>query len=96
MIENDQFADRKATGLLICCAAVFLALFVINFIDFIKKNQANKYIEWDVKTITAGDYAVEFDIDPEFFKDYLKKAKNQWIEKAAQQNRHFLSRVQSF
>jgi len=58
---------------LIGCAAVFIALFVINYVDFIKKTQENNYVEWDIKTITAGDYAIEFDIDPEFFQDYLAK-----------------------
>lgn len=30
----------------------------------------NQYVEWDVKTITAGDFTVEFDIAPEFYKDF--------------------------
>jgi len=46
---------------------VFVALFVLNFVDYIKKVQANEYIEWDVKTITAADYTIEFDITPDFF-----------------------------
>ena len=37
------------------------------------KMQEFSYVEWDVKTITAGDYTVEFDISPEFFEDWLDK-----------------------
>ena len=50
-----------------------------------------------MKTITAGDYAVEFDIGPDFYKDFLDNKKEWWLEEAARQGRApFLSRVQSF
>ena len=67
MVDNDLLITREEQGLLIGCCAVFIALFVINYVDYIKKTQENNYVEWDVKTITAGDYAIEFDIKPEFF-----------------------------
>jgi len=73
MVDDSLMITREEQGLLIGCAAVFIALFVINYVDFIKKTQENNYVEWDIKTITAGDYAIEFDIDPEFFQDYLAK-----------------------
>ena len=47
-----------------------MSLFVINYIDFVKKVQQNNYVEWDVKTITAGDFTIEFDIVSEFFTDF--------------------------
>ena len=84
------------------CIAVFIALFVINYIDYIKKTQENNYVEWDVKTITAGDYAIEFDIAPSFFEDYMAKEYKKWVEKCAnpedssQEPIKFLSKVQSF
>ena len=53
------------------CTAVFLALFIINYFDYIRKNQEFSYVEWDVKTITAGDYTIEFDIGPDFFDEWL-------------------------
>jgi len=42
------------------------------------------YVEWDVKTITAGDYTVEFDIKPEFFTKWIK---TQYTKFCAKQNR---------
>ena len=78
------------------CAAVFVALFIINYTDFIKKRQENSYVEWDVKTITAGDYAIEFDIGPDFFKDYIEQEMEPWVKKCAQENRTFLSKVEGF
>ena len=35
------------------CVAVFIYLFTLVFIDYVKSIQQNKYIDWDVKTITA-------------------------------------------
>ena len=64
IVDHDILIGREEQGLVIGCCAVFIALFVINYIDYIKKTQENNYVEWDVKTITAGDYAIEFDIDP--------------------------------
>lgn len=76
---------------------MFIALFTLNYLDYIKKSQENEYIEWDIKTITAGDYAIEFDIGPEFYKDFLDNKKEEWIAEAARQGRApFLSRVQCF
>jgi hypothetical protein len=31
----------------------------------------NQFIEWDVKTITAGDYSVELDISEAQYKHFL-------------------------
>ena len=97
VIDREEKLTRQEQGLFIGCAAVFIALFVVNYLDYIKKSQENEYIEWDVKPITAGDYAIEFDIGPDFYKDYLEIQKEAWIDEAARQGRApFLSRVQSF
>ena len=48
-------------------AAVFVYLFTMLYIDYIKCVQVNNYIDWDVKCITAGDYSVEFDLDKETY-----------------------------
>ena len=41
------------------CGAVFVVLVIINYIDFISKFQELQYLNWDAKTVTAGDYTVE-------------------------------------
>lgn len=35
--------------------------------------EANNYIEWDVQTITAADYTVEFELNPEMFSAFKNK-----------------------
>lgn len=37
-------------------------LFVLLFIEYISSVQENKYVDYDVRTITAADYSVEFPI----------------------------------
>lgn len=70
---------RERRGLTLACCAVFLSLFTINLLDFIKKNQENSYIEWDVKTITAGDYTIEFDIKPSFFRKFKEQEYDRFV-----------------
>jgi hypothetical protein len=41
---------------------VFICLFFVSFIDYLKSVFKNTAVEWDVKTITAGDYTVEIAI----------------------------------
>jgi hypothetical protein len=62
LIPADQVDGRVERGLVLGCAVVFIALFVVNYLDYIKKTQENNYVEWDVKTITSGDFTIEFDI----------------------------------
>jgi hypothetical protein len=59
-------------GLVIGCVVVFIYLYVLVFIDYIKSIQATKYVDWDVKTITAGDYTVEFDINKKLYYTFLE------------------------
>lgn len=51
--------------------------FTIVYFDYIRAIEKNKYLDFDVQTITAGDYTIEFDIKGssyEHFKTvYLNK-----------------------
>lgn len=95
IIDHESYGNAQEVGLIICCLAVFVAMFVINYIDYVQKLEENSYVEWDVKTITAGDYAVEFDIDEEFYNDYMKHVHDEWFEKT-NEKRQYKSRVQAF
>lgn len=68
---------RKVYGLAAGTIAVFIYLWSIIYFDYIQSVQVNKFIDYDIKTITAGDYTVEFDIHEDFFhnfeKDYYDK-----------------------
>ena len=66
-------------GLVVVCSAVFLAMFIISYIDYVQKLEENQYVEWDVKTITAGDYTIEFKIPDAFYKAYMNQMHTNWI-----------------
>ena len=40
-------------------------LFTIIYFDYIKVVETNNYVDFDVQTITAGDYTIQFDLDQE-------------------------------
>jgi len=51
---------------------VFVYLYTLVYFDYIKTVQKNLYVDWDVKTITAGDYSIEFDLKPETYEHWKK------------------------
>jgi hypothetical protein len=76
---------RALAGLMTTSIAVFVYLFVVIYIDYIKQVQKNEFIDFDVKTITAGDYSIEFDIDHEIYdkwKAHYLKGDNPMSEMA--------------
>jgi hypothetical protein len=72
VIPPEDLFTRETKGLALACLSVFVSLFVINYLDYVKKLQENNYIEWDIKTVTAGDYSIEFDLKPSFFEKYCQ------------------------
>ena len=38
--------------------------------DYIERCQENNQIDWDVKTITSGDYTIEIDVEGGFYNDF--------------------------
>jgi hypothetical protein len=72
LIEETAAQARRLFGLLAGCIAVFIYLFTVVYYDYIKSVQMNTYVDWDVKTITAGDYTLEFDIDEETYAHWKK------------------------
>lgn len=95
-IPSDDLASRKECALALGCVGVFLALFVLNYFDYMKQVAELGFVEWDVKTITAGDYTVEFNLDETFYDDYIEKELDDWIEESLAEGREYLSKLQSF
>ena len=52
---------------------MFVYLFIIIYFDYIKTVQKNAYVDFDVRTITAGDYSVEFDLEVETYDNFKEK-----------------------
>jgi hypothetical protein len=56
--------------------AVFTALFFVVFVDYISSVFKNSFIEWDVKTITAGDYSCELDLSKAMWDNFVTNVYN--------------------
>ena len=69
-MPTDKLLPRKILGLAIAAAAVWIYLFVHVTVEYIKGVQTNMFIDWDVKTISAADYTVEFRIKPEMYEHF--------------------------
>lgn len=64
-IPSQLKMERQMSGLLIGCISVFIYLFTLVYSDYIKGVQVNQFVDWDVKTITAGDFTFEFEVSEE-------------------------------
>ena len=62
-------------GLVIASITVFLYFYIIVYFDYIESVEDNRYIDYDVKTITASDYTVEFEISDSQYNRW----KNQYL-----------------
>mmetsp|Transcript_5223 Transcript_5223/g.8085 ORF Transcript_5223/g.8085 Transcript_5223/m.8085 type:complete len:884 (-) Transcript_5223:266-2917(-) len=71
-IDPDTVNMRQVGGLVGASLAVLIYLFTVVYFDYIKSVQKNKFVDFDVKTITAGDYTIEFDIDEEVYENFEK------------------------
>jgi hypothetical protein len=72
---------------------IFICLFIVSYNDFIKTYQEYSQIEWDIKTVTAGDYTIEFQITEKMYENfkrdyYVDKKESPKIEKKATMYRH--------
>jgi len=65
--------QRRLEGLVIACLGVFIALFFLVYVDYVKSVAKNTFVEWDVKTITAGDYTTEYDIPKAQFDNFVNQ-----------------------
>jgi len=70
LVEPSQSNLRQVIGLVGASLAVLIYLFTVVYFDYIKSVQKNKFVDFDVKTITAGDYTIEFDIDEEIYHKF--------------------------
>lgn len=71
-IPQKTTQKRQCCGLFLACVGVIIYSYSILYFDYIRAIEKNKFIEFDVNTITAGDYTIEFDMNRDAYK-YFKK-----------------------
>ena len=59
---------------MVCISLNFLTFVLpsLLYVDYIENIQALEFIDWDVKSITAGDYSIEFDFTEEQYEKWEK------------------------
>jgi hypothetical protein len=70
-LTHEEVTDRRVQGLLIASLTIAIALYVSVFTDYIRQVAKNDFVEWDIKTVTSGDYTIEFDITDEFYDRFV-------------------------
>jgi len=72
VLSEAEMSHRKIIGLFIGCLAIFIYLYTLVYLDYVQVVQKLKYIDFDVKTITAGDYTIEFDLDEDMYDHFIR------------------------
>lgn len=62
VIPEEELTARKVQGLLIASITIAIALYVSVFTDYVRQVAKNNFVEWDVRTVTAADFSIEFDL----------------------------------
>ncbi len=71
-MDDEDLIDRQVFGLFIGCMGVLSSLFFISYIDYLNSVFKSTAVEWDVKTITAGDYSVEIPITKNMWQTFTE------------------------
>ena len=62
-----------------------------NFIDYLQKVHEFSRESRDMKTMTATNYTIVFDLDEDFYPMYKELEMESWIEESRKNGSHYLS-----
>jgi len=68
----DLLINKRKDALLTSCLSIFVAMVYLVAIYYLKENSKLTNIEWDVATVTAGDFSVEYTITPEMYGEFIE------------------------
>ena len=63
--------QKRKDGLLISCAAAFSALVFLIVVYYLKKTAILDYQQWDIETLTASDFTVEYTITEDMWNLFI-------------------------
>ena len=67
----EQRMTREICGLLLASIGILVYCFTIIYLDYIRAVEKNMFVDFDVQTVTAGDYTIEFDLKKDTY-EYFK------------------------
>ena len=68
---NKVINQKRKDGLLISCAAAFSALVFLIVVYYLKKTAILDYQQWDIETLTASDFTVEYTITEDMWNLFI-------------------------
>ena len=72
-IPEAQIIDRQVFGLMICCLGLSVAFFVSVYTDYMSELGKFNFLDSDIKTVTVGDYSIEFDVTEDFWMNFKQR-----------------------
>lgn len=76
--SNDELATKRSHASIISCIGIFQSLFILIMIYMAKGMTSITQIEWDVSTVTAGDYTCDMLITREQYTYFMDHHLNQF------------------
>ena len=65
--------QKRQEALAAVCLGIFACLLYLITVYYIKENSKLQNIEWDVSTVTAGDFSVEYHIEKEMYELFMSQ-----------------------
>lgn len=72
VIDEDEVKARQFQGFYIAGIVLIAGIYMVVYFNYAHLVAKNDYVEWDLKTVTAGDFTVEFDITVDFFEAFVR------------------------
>lgn len=70
VVPPELYGDRLIFSLFSGCLAIFIFFVTYIYFDYLKSSQGMQYVDNDIKTVSAADYSVHFDIESEQYEHW--------------------------
>lgn len=74
---------KHKEGSIVACIAVFSCLFFLVMNFYLRRMTQIKHVEWDVATVTAGDYTVDMKINQRQYFTYMEEHSHRYPQDPA-------------
>jgi hypothetical protein len=71
IIPQDNIEKRHKELSIVSCLAIFAASLYLIVLYYVKRNSKMNQLDWDIQTITPGDYTLQYEITDEAYHWFL-------------------------
>lgn len=76
--DNTEIVNKKRAGLLVACIGIFICCIFMCTTFYLSKTSYYDYKLWDVYTVTAADFTVEYTIPKAVWKRFISLPESQF------------------